>query len=919
MNLKTTWILFGTFCLLVGVFLLLQWWNVPTTEERTERQRWLVGSWRDKSSDINRLVIERTTESGTKEVLEFAKQDGKWRITKPAEYKTDSGAVDSLALDITGAEANYTIPVPRDPEMVGLEQPQAVITLYATKEKEPMQVRIGKLSGGESPVYYVNSTVHQRPLAVPKSRLERVFAKLETFRAKELLPRVGFGEKLLSVAVQAPQRKIELRNDETYGWLFVQPSLGYAAETKAKDLADALERIKVVRENGYIDDISEEKLAPWGLKPDRASYLLIIEKKGSDDKAEVTKHQLLVGDIDYSASAAVFQRCAAFLVGQVSYGDWLGGLAAWHARQWEQADELRYYAKLDTDPYAVRVSGKDVRDAVPTKLDDYRDRHIVRYDVKKVDAINLDYPYQAVKQVRLRRWQLSKDSDKPSEKPAAPVEWYLYTDKRAKLATHPQVVAQLVEGLGNLELRDATAFLDDGLKQRAWFGDDPIDLGLDSGKELGTVRIYSEGVVRDKEGKPEGEGEPKLRDESKPLVTLRIGKHDEKRRVTYVERRIAEQTPQILAVPDPAENVSGILGAFQLHERLAGGYYYFRDRSLKSFVADYVHRVEFTRGTTTLLIEKEGNAWKIKKPFEATAANIDALLNILKNMQADKLVTDEASDQDLTNTYQLGTKSWLQIRIWEKPKEQTTPNELVYSVSRVIEKDGPEKGQYYAHLQYKPPTADVPESNKFVFLLRREVVRELDIEPRTGTIFENTNTEPEEVQLRWNRTTKDNKPEQVVLHLSYKSEKEGQPKRWQVVSYTVNGQEQKKDDFKLEVSKLEALLASLGWKTTATNVALLSTERFLQYSGQVPAEYRLDAQDTKYPPALVIEVRSPDKKISQQLIVGTSWEPRIEDYPGLREKRYYYARASTLPEAVFILPDEVWSARVQGPNFLRLP
>ncbi|MCS7159168.1 MAG: DUF4340 domain-containing protein, partial [Gemmatales bacterium] len=343
--------------------------------------------------------------------------------------------------------------------------------------------------------------------------------------------------------------------------------------------------------------------------------------------------------------------------------------------------------------------------------------------------------------------------------------------------------------------------------------------------------------------------------ESKPLVTLRIGKHDEKRRVTYVERRIADQTPQILAVPDPAENVSGILGAFQLHERLAGGYYYFRDRSLKSFVADYVHRVEFTRGTTTLLIEKEGNAWKIKKPFEATAANIDALLNILKNMQADKLVTDEASDQDLTNTYQLGTKSWLQIRIWEKPKEQTTPNELVYSVSRVIEKDGPEKGQYYAHLQYKPPTADVPESNKFVFLLRREVVRELDIEPRTGTIFENTNTEPEEVQLRWNRTTKDNKPEQVVLHLSYKSEKEGQPKRWQVVSYTVNGQEQKKDDFKLEVSKLEALLASLGWKTTATNVALLSTERFLQYSGQVPAEYRLDAQDTKYPPALVIEVR----------------------------------------------------------------
>lgn len=918
MNLKTTWILFGVFCLAVGIFLLLQWWNVPTTEERSQRERWLVGSWRDKTSDITRIAIERTREGSVKETLEFVKKDGKWRLVKPAEYKTDHNTVDSLLFDITGTEADYTIPVPREAEAVGLNPPRVIITLYAEKEKEPIQIRIGKESQGESPVLYVNSTFHSRAIAVRKTRLERIFAKLETFRAKDLLPSVSFGERLMSLSIQAPARKLEMKNDNTYGWLFVTPPLGYAQENKAKDLAEALARIKVVRENGYIDEVDDAKLARWGLKPDRASYILTLEKKGSGEKDETTKHQLLIGDIDYASSASAFSRWLAAFLSEQAGGNFLGGFAAWNVRQHEQAEDIRYYAKLDTDNYAVRVSGKEVRDLFPSKLDEYRDRHVVRYDVKKVDALTLDYSTGVVKQVRLRRWQLPKDGEKPGDKATTqPVEWYLYTQKRGKLPTHPQVVAQLVEALNNLELRDTSAFLDDSARQRAWFGQDPIDLGLDAGKELCMLRIWSEGVIRDKEGKPEGEGEPKLRDENKPLVTLRIGKHDEKRKVTYVERRLADQPPSILAVPDPAENVSGISGPFLLHERLAGGYYYFRDRSIKSFVADYVHRLEFYRGGMTLLIEKEGNNWKIKKPFEAPAANIDALLTTLKMMQVDKLVTDEATDQDLQNTYQLGEKAWLRIRVWEQPKDQTNPNELVYSISKAIEKDGPEKGQYYAHLQYKPATADQPESNKFVFLLKREVVRELDIEPRGGTIFEPNNTEAHEVHLRWRRQDKEGKPQDIVMHLAYRSEKPNEPKRWQVLSYSIQGQEQKKETFKLDPAKLESLLASLGWKTSAANVALINTERFLQYSGKVPAEYRLDPQDAKSPPLLVIEVLDAEKKVRQQLILGGLWEPKVEDYPGLKEKRYYFARASSLPEAVFVFPEGAWSSRVQGPEFLQ--
>jgi hypothetical protein len=195
----------------------------------------------------------------------------------------------------------------------------------------------------------------------------------------------------------------------------------------------------------------------------------------------------------------------------------------------------------------------------------------------------------------------------------------------------------------------------------------------------------------------------------------------------------------------------------------------------------------------------------------------------------------------------------------------------------------------------------------------------LDIEPRSSTVFDSTNSEAQEVHFRWHRTSKENKPEHVALQLAYKADKEGEPKRWQIVSYTVNGQEQKKEDFKLDVAKLEALLASLGWKTSASNISLLSTERFLQYSGKVPSDFRLDVQDTKSPPSLMIEVYGPEKKVQRQLVIGASWEPKTEDYPGLKEKRYYYARASTLPEAVFLLPESVWSARVQGPDFLRLP
>ncbi len=920
MNLRTTWILFGIFCLAVGIFLTLQWWNVPTPEVREQRERWLVGTWRDKTSDINRLVIERTTESSGKETLEFVKKEGKWHLTKPAEYKTDHSAVDSLVFDITGIEADYTIPVPREPEMVGLDSPRAVITLYAEKENRPIHVRIGKESEGDTPVVYVNSTFHSRALAVRKTRLERVFAKVEAFRNKDLLPKISFGERLLSISIHTPAHKLELKNDTIYGWLFVTPPIGYALENKARDLADAMERIKVVKENGYIDDVTEDKLSQWGLKPDRASYILTLEKKGSGEKEETTKHQLLIGDIDYVASSAAFSRWVAALVAEQVGNNVLASLAAWNTRQYEQAEDLRYYAKLDTDNYAVRVSGKELRDLVPAKLDDYRDRHLVRYDVKKVDAITVDYPAGPVKQVRLWRWQLPKEGEKSGDKAAtAPVEWYLYTDQRSKLATHPQVVAQFVEALNNVELRDATAFLDDTTRQRRWFGDDPIDLGLEPGKELCTIRIWSEGILRDKEGKPEGEGEPKLRDEAKSLVSLRVGRHDEKRKVTYIERRLADQPPLILAVPDPAENVSGISGPFELRERLAGGYYYFRDRSLKSFVSDYVQRLEYTRGGTTLLIEKEGSQWKIKKPFEAPGANIEALLSTLKIMQADKLVTDAASDQDLTSLYQLGDKAWIRIRVWEQPKDQTNPNELIYSISRAIDKEGPEKGQYYANLLYKPATADQPEANKFVFVLKREVVRELDIEPRSGTVFETNNTQAQEIHLRWHRQDKEGKPQHITMQLAHRSDKEGEAPRWQVLSWTINGQEQKKDTFKLDVGKVESLLADLGWKTGTSSATPLNTERFLQYSGKLAPEYRLDPQDAKSPPALVIEVFSADKKIQQQLVIGNLWEPKIEEFPGLKEKRYYYARASSLPEAVFVLPEATWSSRVQGPEFLQAP
>jgi len=129
-------------------------------------------------------------------------------------------------------------------------------------------------------------------------------------------------------------------------------------------------------------------------------------------------------------------------------------------------------------------------------------------------------------------------------------------------------------------------------------------------------------AIARKDGKPEGEGEPKLKDaaKGKPDLKLTVGRKDAKRGWSTSSGNWATARPSILAVPDPwlaappppppqmpgiAAAAAAAAGERLLSGILTGGYYAFRERTLPSFVSTNASKLTYLRGGQTYAAEKE--------------------------------------------------------------------------------------------------------------------------------------------------------------------------------------------------------------------------------------------------------------------------------------------------------------------------
>jgi hypothetical protein len=940
MNIKTTLILFGVLCLALGVFAILQIFEVLTPAELEEKEKYLLPSLNDtfskvKTEDFTRLSVERAAEGKDLAMrLEFEKEGKDWRMVAPAKVRTDSSAVTRLIDQLVTARKEKGAKLGKNLADYGLDQPRVTVTLY--RGDKETTVKLGQeLPGKDAVVYAVTSDAPKAPTAISKSSIDKAFASVADFRDKKLFGS-SFDVQALRLA-PAGQQAIEFEKADR-DWRFKEPKLGEADAKAVDDLNLNVTGIAVEKTSDFIADgpFDDAALAKYGLTKDKANTI-IIRRKSPDDAKKMVEETLLIGARDPEVANAAQRQRAGRLIGDVAatMPTAFAAVAALQAREKQDQELGGHFAKLADDNTVVRIDAKHIKN-FEKKADEFRSRSLAKVDAQKADAINLT---SGTESLRLRRPRLKTEAGA-----AVAAEWDLYTDTRAKAKTHLDMVPRLIDALNKIELASAKHFLDDSAKQREWFGMDTIDFGLD--KPQAEVHLWLDSLKRDKDGKPEGEGEPKLKDESakKPYLKLAIGRKDEKRGVVYVRRQVEDGDVAILAVPDPYLSASAtppqppipgqppppeMRESVSLTEKATAGYMAFRDHTLPSFTMTNASKLLVQRGGATYEASKEEKKddkgapdikWLLKKPVEGKSQGVELLLSQLSTLSAEKLVTDRPTERDLKEVFGLADQPLWKATVTVTDKDDKKKSgEYTYIVGKKTPAEGKNANHFYVRMEVKPTEGPPPEANQFVFLLPWFAMQGLDAELRDGMVFEEEKSaKPVELTVTWNKLDKDKKLVESKLVLAHQPEKEGSAtKVWAVQSLTVGGKDAKGELPKLDQEKIDQLLGTTpSLRFGLLHLSPLKTAHFVVHNGKPVPQHRLDPAKKDAPPLLVADIKY-DSKAVRTLVIGEKWEPKETEFPGLHPRAFHYATASTLANAVFVLEERDLKPLLDGPEFFK--
>ncbi|HMP03603.1 MAG TPA: hypothetical protein PKC45_13990, partial [Gemmatales bacterium] len=519
----------------------------------------------------------------------------------------------------------------------------------------------------------------------------------------------------------------------------------------------------------------------------------------------------------------------------------------------------------------------------------------------------------------------------------------LFTDSRARVKAHPGTVQKLLDALNKIELGSAAGFLDDEPRQRAWFGTEPVDLGLD--QPQAEIAIWYEGLVRDAEGKATGEGEPKLKDDQKatPRLKFSLGRSDAKRGVVYVRREAVGAPPAILAIPDPWQGQAPPPPSFpgqppmptaqpapiSLTSLVGGGYLAYRERLLPSFRPDLAAKLTLKRGTDVYELAKEEKkdeqgatkaVWNVTQPVAGVSQNADVMLFSLVGLSADKLVTDRPTERDLNEKFGLGDNALLRIHVVTKPDEQQRVAQFTWLVGQATDADAKHPNHHYVRLISQPVDGSKPEANDFVFLVDRQQLLGCDQELRDPHIFPPAAARPTGATFTWRTVDAEKKLTQTQAEVGLGDD----GKTWVVRSVTVDGADAKDRLPALDQAKLNMMF---GMDEQGMSLALpgvprlnnLYTERFLVHQGPPTPEQQLDPARADAPPPLQVEIKFADGS-TRLLTLGARFELTQPQHVSLRGQTFFPATSSTVPQAVFTLSLADFKGLVdEGLNFLRPP
>lgn len=946
MNLRTTFILFGILVACLGIFLALQLLGVKTTAERDELSKYVLASLnqpgnRATAADIEQVVLEREDPKnpGQRDKYVFKREGKSWKMLEPRPLRLSESAVDNLVRQVLDLQRER-LDVSRQPLTdLGLDQPSIRVTL--TRGGKDATLQIGKQGmGGTDPTYYaLSSDAPKRPVVIRKSRVDALWSPLADLREKRLITS-SFGAKQIKIAGTARPQPLELEKTSETSWVFKQPALGDADLSAAAGFATELAAASVERNEDFIYDgtLDDATLAKYGLTPDKAAFELTLTQTAVGDEKKLITETLYVGGKDTTtpevqgyAAQAVRIFCSLLLPGPELFGVPAAAVTMGQQARDESLKHAGYFARRLGEDAVVRLPARFIT-ILERPADEFRIKALAKIDVAKVDAVNLTTGGETL---RFRRPVMKADG-------SSPAEWDLYTDSRARVKAHPGSVQKLLDALNKVAVRDAKSFLDDDPRQRAWFGNEPIDLGLD--KPQAEIVLWTEGLPRDAEGKVSGDGEPKVKDDlkAKPTLKLSLGRSDTKRGVVYVKREGGTGPTAILAVPDPWQSTPPATPplpgqpnptpppgeTISLTALTSGGYLAYREHLLPSFRVDQAARLMLHRGNEVYELVKEEKkddkgatvaTWALQKPVAGTSPNADSLLHGLVALSADKLVTDRPTERDLDEKFGLGNKALLRIQAVTKPDDKQKTSEFTWYFGKRTEADSKHPHHYYTRLVAQPADGSKPEANDFVFLVDAALVQSFDLELRNTQIFSPDNSRITAATFTWKTLDADKKLIETRLELALGSDK----KAWELKSLTVAGADAKANLPKLDQTKLEAMLGSAEAAKTpllpgVPRLFNLFTERFIIHNGPPAPEHHLDPNRADAPPPLTIDLKLENGQ-ERRLTVGARIEINAPEQIALSGRAFYVATASTVPNAVFLLSEADFKPVLAGPDFFKAP
>ncbi len=856
MNFRTTYILFGLLIGVLGIFLVTQLFGTRTKD----KEKWVLPSLHDevtpvKLADIDRVEIDRVRPKAEK-LLFYRDERGDWRLKEP-QARVDKYLVERVISQVIGASKEKDVDLTPDLAKFGLDSPAEVVTLYQKGTDREWKLNLGESSaGGEKAVVYVTSSDQPKePMAVRRGDLDPLFKNLNDFRSKSLLADSAFD--IVGVRLEAAKRDpVELQKSADNKWHFEKPAFGeadYEGEaisppspnapprmTGVKDLLDAVAGIRVESEADFGDTgVSDTELTEKGVETGKAERLTIQVKRQStsigEDKKEPVSDTLLIG---------------------------------------KKADDKgeKLFARLESERNLVKVDAKKV-DQVVRALENpslLRNRDLVQLDSTRVDAID----------IRLNERDLVK-----LRKSGEPATWKIFDAGKAQAADGTAVMALLTALGTKRQVRDFPEF-----------SKTDADLGLD--KPVTVLSVWVDGVkkeekkpepkderkdaAKDEKAKDEKKAEPKdekandekkdakaadqkkeekkdtiaepaLKDE-KPTVKLAFGRKDKD--VVYVKREVGSDVTR-LALP------AGLL------DRVSEGKLAYLDRKLPSFSSlGDIDKVVLTRGTETLELErikneKSPDVWKLKQPKDlagrsADATKINFILSELQGLQAEKLIAEKATDNELER---FGLKSPAVKATLTAVKADKKTEDHSY----LLGKETDDKSGIYAK----------QGENDLVYVVRKNVLDSLQGDLLDPTIFSFDLSKVKGVKIvGW----QDVVGSAFTLDLERKS-----AQNWVVKS---------PPEFKLDLAQIENFISGL------TN---LRAEKFVMPKTAAKPEHKLDLKDG----ALEITITLEGEKDPFTLTVG-----------GLSGDSYY-VKCNKVADEIFMMPKDRFEKVKSKPAYFK--